>query len=307
MKPKNGNKIDGWLVLDKPVGMTSAQAVAIVKKIYQARKVGHAGTLDPLATGILPIALGEATKTVAHIMDEEKIYRFTLVFGEKRTTDDSEGEIIAQSDVRPNDEAILRAIPHFIGEIDQIPPIFSAIKIKGERAYDLARAGLDIKLEPRKIFIKDLQFIGRNPGGHAIFLVTSGKGAYMRGLARDLAQHLGTYGYAADLRRLRVGPFKEEMAISLDTLKELGHSAAVLNYLMPVETALDDIPALALTAPEARNLQSGHAVGFTSKPDMDRLPDLQPGMLIRAMEGKRLLALVRFEEGRLKPVRVMNL
>ena len=253
------------------------------------------GTLDPLASGILPLAFGEATKMVAHMMDQEKAYRFTLVFGEKRTTDDAEGDVTATSDIRPDRESILKALPHFMGTIEQMPPIFSALKVQGQRAYDLARAGKEVELSPRQVWIRELRLIDQSDPNRAIFEVHSGKGVYIRALARDIAQYLGSCGYAADLRRLKVGPFSLEKAISLDRLKELGHIApALMQYLLPVETALDDIPALALTGPEAKSLQSGLAVGFTSKPDLGRLPGLQSGMLIRAMAGEKLLALVRF-------------
>lgn len=304
---KKGQKIDGWLVLDKAPGMTSTQAVAKIKYLFQAQKVGHAGTLDPLASGILPIALGEATKTVAHIMDSEKLYHFTLVFGEARSTDDAEGEILARSDRRPDDQAIQAALPRFTGRISQLPPVFSALKLQGKRAYDLARAGEEVKLEPREVEVWEFRLLERIDENRVRFEVKSGKGVYIRSLARDLAQYLGSCGYAADLRRLRVGPFREEMAISLDRLGELMHSAAAFKHLLPIETALDDIPALALTAPEARSLQSGNGIGWLGKPDMARLPDIRPGQVVRAMYEGKLLALVCLDEGRLKPVRVMNL
>ncbi|MGH6892971.1 MAG: tRNA pseudouridine(55) synthase TruB [Dongiaceae bacterium] len=307
MRRKRGEKVDGWLILDKPVDLTSTQAVNIVKRIFDAQKAGHAGTLDPLATGILPIALGEATKTVPYAMDATKTYRFTLRFGEARKTDDAEGEVTETSDARPTDEAIRAILPNFTGLIAQVPPVFSAIKIDGNRAYDLARAGEVVELAPRQVTIHAIRLIDRPGPDEARFEVTSGKGAYMRALGRDLAIKLGTCGHIRDLRRSAVGPFTEATAISLETLKALGHSPAAFEHLLPVETALDDIPALALTATEAIRLRSGQPVGLLHRQDRDRIYELAPGGMVRAMAEGRLVALTRFEAGELVPVRVMNL
>jgi tRNA pseudouridine55 synthase len=278
-----------------------------VKRLFDAQKAGHGGTLDPLATGILPIALGEATKTVPFVMDGEKLYRFTLKFGEARATDDAEGAVTAQSDRRPDDAEIQAVLPRFIGEIDQTPPAFSAIKVAGERAYDLARDGQEVELQPRKVRIDDLRLVERPDPDHAVFEVKCGKGTYMRALARDLAQALGTVGYVAALRRLGVGPFTEAGAISLDPLKALGHSPAAFKHVLPIETALDDIPALALTATEAIRLRSGQPVGLLHRQDRDRIRGFSPGGMVCAMSEGRLVALTRFEAGELVPVRVMNL
>jgi tRNA pseudouridine55 synthase len=304
---KKGQKVDGWVILDKPAGITSTAAVAAVKRLFDAQKAGHGGTLDPLATGILPIALGEATKTVPFVMDGEKLYRFTLKFGEARATDDAEGAVTAQSDRRPDDAEIQAVLPRFIGEIDQTPPAFSAIKVAGERAYDLARDGQEVELQPRKVRIDDLRLVERPDPDHAVFEVKCGKGTYMRALARDLAQALGTVGYVAALRRLGVGPFAEAGAISLDPLKALGHSPAAFKHVLPIETALDDIPALALTATEAIRLRSGQPVGLLHRQDRDRIRGFSPGGMVCAMSEGRLVALTRFEAGELVPVRVMNL
>ena len=222
MRRKRGQKVDGWLILDKPVDLTSTQAVNIVKRIFDAQKAGHAGTLDPLASGILPIALGEATKTVPYAMDASKAYRFTLQFGEARSTDDAEGEVVQTSDVRPGDEAIRAILPQFTGLITQVPPAFSAIKVDGQRAYDLARAGEQVELDPRQVLIHSIRPLGRPGPDEATFEVISGKGAYMRALGRDLAIGLGTCGHIGDLRRTAVGPFTEDRAISLESLKALG-------------------------------------------------------------------------------------
>ncbi len=304
---RKGDKVDGWLILDKPAQMTSTQAVAAVRRLYQAQKAGHGGTLDPLATGILPIALGEATKTVPYVMDGAKTYRFMLRFGEARATDDAEGEVTGRSDLRPEDDAIRAALPHFLGEIAQIPPAYSAIRVAGERAYDLARAGEAVELQPRLIRIDDFRLIARPDADHAEFEVRSGKGAYMRALARDLAKYLGTLGYVERLRRLAVGPFGEARAISLDSLLALGHSPAAFERLLPIETALDDIPALALSATEASSLRSGQRIGLLHRHDRERIRGFAQGGLVRAMAEEKLIALARFEAGELIPVRVMNL
>jgi tRNA pseudouridine55 synthase len=304
---KKGQKVDGWLILDKPIGITSTQAVSVVKRLFDAQKAGHGGTLDPLATGILPIALGEATKTVPFVMDGAKTYSFTLKFGESRATDDAEGAVTGRSDKRPTDDEIRSALPHFIGEIDQTPPVYSAIKIDGERAYDLARAGETVELVSRKVRIDDFQLIERLSPDEAVFQVKSGKGAYMRALARDLALYLGSLGHVSALRRLSVGAFTEAGAISLDALRALGHIPAAFEHILPIETALDDIPALALSATEAMRLRSGQPVGLLHRQDRDRIRGFDPGGMVCAMSEGRLVALTRFEAGELVPVRVMNL
>jgi tRNA pseudouridine55 synthase len=303
---KKGQKVDGWLILDKPLEMTSTQAVNIVRRLFDAKKAGHGGTLDPLATGVLPIALGEATKTVPYVMDGAKTYRFTLKFGEQRSTDDAEGEVIATSEKRPTRAEIEAALPAFIGLIDQVPPQFSAIKVAGERAYDLAREGETVDLAPRQIRIIEFRLIACPNADEAVFEVRSGKGAYMRSLGRDLALHLGSRGHISALRRLSVGGFTEKQAISLDALKTLGHSPAAFEHLLPIETALDDIPALALSATEAIRLRSGQPVGLLHRQDRDRFRDFVPGGMVCAMSEGRLVALTRYEAGELVPVRVIN-
>jgi tRNA pseudouridine55 synthase len=297
-RPKN--KVDGWVVLDKPLGLGSTQAVGKVRWLFAAEKAGHGGTLDPLATGILPIALGEATKTVPFIMDGRKVYRFTLRFGEARSTDDGEGEVIAASDVRPTDEAIRVALGPFIGDIQQMPPAFSALKIGGQRAYDLARAGETVELKPRTVTIDRLELLARPDADHADFVVGCGKGTYIRSLGRDLAKALGTVGHLSALRRTAVGPFREEAAISLPKLEVLGHNSRLLGALVPVATALDDIPALALTGTQADRLRHGQPVLLTR----DAPPS---GTLVRAETGSKLVALVRSDGAALQPVRVFNL
>ncbi|HEX9523376.1 MAG TPA: tRNA pseudouridine(55) synthase TruB, partial [Reyranella sp.] len=281
-----GNKVDGWVILDKPGGLGSTPAVGKVRRLFGAQKAGHGGTLDPLASGVLPIALGEATKTVPFVMNGRKEYRFTLCFGQARSTEDAEGEVTATSDLRPTDGEIRSALPAFVGNIEQTPPAFSALKIEGKRAYDLARAGEPVDLKPRRVAIERLVLLGRPDTDHADFVVSCGKGTYIRSLGRDLARALGTVGHLSALRRTAVGPFREEAAISLPKLEALGHIPALLGVLAPVATALDDIPALALTEAQADRLRQGQPVLLTR----DAPPS---GALLRAETGSRLVALVR--------------
>jgi tRNA pseudouridine55 synthase len=302
-----GLPIHGWLVLDKPLGLTSSRAVAAVRRILGAAKAGHGGTLDPLATGVLPIALGEATKTVSWAMAGPKAYRFTLRWGEARDSDDTEGKIVAESPVRPDAAAIEAALSRFIGQLCQRPPAYSALKLAGERAYDLARSGRAVALAPRLIEIMTLRLIGLPDPDHAEFEATVGKGTYIRALARDLGEALGTYAHVTALRRLSVGRFGLERAISLDNLLSLGHSAAASVYLLPVETALDDIPALALTEAEAHRLRCGQAVTPLRPSDRARIDQLGDGATVCATTGGKLVALVEVAAGGLRPVRVMNL
>jgi tRNA pseudouridine55 synthase len=304
---RRGVPVHGWLVLDKPYGMTSSQAVGAVRRLTGAAKVGHGGTLDPLATGILPIALGEATKTVAWAMAGRKTYRFRLRWGEARATDDAEGDVVGTSPVRPTAEAILAALPGFIGTIMQVPPAFSALKLDGKRAYALARAGEAVVLAPRPVEIAALRLVGQSDGDHAEFEMVTGKGAYVRALGRDLAAALGTLAYVAALRRTAVGPFTLDRAISLENLGPLGHSPAAFEHLLPIETALDDIPALALTEAEAQRLRHGQPVIPLLPAEQARLAQLGDGALIQATTGTMLVALAEVSAGWLRPLRVINL
>jgi tRNA pseudouridine55 synthase len=306
-RKRRGQRVDGWLVLDKHAGITSTSAVAQVRRFFDAAKAGHGGTLDPLATGLLPIALGEATKTVPYVMDGMKTYRFTLKFGEARATDDAEGEVIATSDIRPEDGQIQVALAGFRGTILQRPPIYSALKIDGQRAYDLARAGEAVELAPREALIERFDLLERPDADHAVFEVRSGKGAYMRSLARDLAEAVGSRGHVSALRRIAVGPFNESHGISLDSLGALGHIAAASRHLLPVATALDDIPALAVTDSEASRLRCGQAVGPIRRQDLERIGQYESGSIFCAKSGGMPVALVRLEAGDLRPVRVLNL
>lgn len=304
-KPK-GRPIDGWLIVDKPSGIGSTDVVNKVKRAFDAQKAGHGGTLDPLATGLLPVAFGAATKTVPYVMDGTKTYRFTLKFGEARDSDDADGAVTETTDARPTDEAIRAALPAFTGDIMQVPPIYSAIKVNGDRAYDLARDGQEVVLDARPARVDKFELTERPDADHAVFEVQSGKGVYMRSLARDLAKAVGSLGHIAALRRLSVGPFKESHAVPLDRLLVSGDTPAPsLDLLLPLTTALDDIPALAMSEAEAARLQFGQAISlveFMGRVPSQASPD---GGLIRAMAGERFVGLCRLEEGMCFPERLM--
>ena len=299
-------KIDvhGWLILDKPSGMTSTHALSKVKRAFGAKKAGHAGTLDPLATGCLPIAFGEATTTVPFAMDGRKIYRFTVGWGVETTTDDTEGPVAATSDSRPTEEQILAMLPAFTGRIVQTPPKFSAIKVDGERAYDLARDGEEVDLAPREIEVHQLVMTERTPDS-ATFEAETGKGAYVRALARDFGRALGCLGHVTALRRVSVGPFGEHTLISLDEIERLRLCAPgegnLADHLLPVETALDDIPALAVNGADAARLQRGQAVLLRGRD----APPLTGTCYVTA-QGV-LIALAEAERGELHPKRGFHL
>jgi len=306
-RPKRDKRdVHGWVVLDKPIGMTSTQAVAVVKRLFQAKRAGHAGTLDPLASGGLPIALGEATKTVPFVMDGRKRYRFTVCWGEERDTDDVEGRVTATSALRPTAEAVRELLPRFIGVIEQVPPQYSAIKVQGERAYDLARDGEVVELKPRAVEIHELILAEQQDSDHFVFEAECGKGTYVRALARDLGRLLGCYGHISALRRTLVGPFGEADMIPLAHLEALCHRAAsgeasLADALLPVETALDDIPALAVTRADAARLHRGQAVLLRGRD----APNSSGTVYVTV--GGRLLALAEIGNGELIPKRVFNL
>jgi len=304
---RHGVPVHGWLVIDKPVGVTSAAVVAAVRRATHAAKVGHGGTLDPLATGVLPIALGEATKTVSYVMDGSKIYRFTTRWGEQRNTDDAEGDVVKVSDVRPTEEAIRAVLPRFVGEIDQVPPIFSAVKVAGQRAYALARAEMPVELESRTVRVEGIELIDMPDADHAVFEVIAGKGTYMRALARDLAVALGTVGHVAALRRNSVGPFTESAAIPLDKIDSLGHSDGLKEHLLPVGAALDGIPALNLTEAEGRRLQRGQPVAVLPVASRSSIKHLSKDAVFCAMAMGRPVALATVKGGEIRPLRVLNL
>ncbi len=309
-KNKKGDPISGWVNLDKPYGMTSTQAVGKVRRFLNAQKVGHAGTLDPLATGVLPIALGEATKTIPFVQDDEKTYHFTIRWGEQRTTDDAEGEVISSSDNRPSKEEITELLPRFTGEIQQVPPHFSAIKIDGKRAYDLSRSGKDIELKPRTVTIEKLELI-KTREHEADFEMICQKGTYVRSLARDMGQALECFGYVSALRRTTVGCFKAENAISLDILEKMDYVAARSVALLPVQTVLDDIPALAISLEETAKIRSGQSLELISRPDFERLTAKGLGtretqLALALFEGQPV-ALIEQTKATVKPVRIFNL
>ena len=256
---KKGRPVSGWLILDKSLEMGSTQAVGKVKWLFQAQKAGHAGTLDPLATGVLPIALGEATKTVPFIMDAEKTYRFTAKWGEATTTDDREGDVIAKSDMRPSPQEIEAILDQFTGEIEQIPPQFSAIKVAGERAYDIARDGEEVKLEARVISIHDLRVVETRSPDETVFEAVTGKGAYVRALVRDIAKALGTEGHVSALRRTAVGPFRAEDAVTVDALEAYETPEARDAAMQPIAFALSELPQASIDGPQADKLRRGQA------------------------------------------------
>jgi tRNA pseudouridine55 synthase len=306
-KPKRvKHDVHGWVVLDKPVGMTSTHAVSVIKRLFTAKRAGHAGTLDPLASGCLPIALGDATKTVPFVMDGRKAYSFTVRWGEERDTDDAEGRVVATSDRRPTAEAIVAELPAFVGAIEQVPPRYSAIKIEGERAYDIARDGEEFELKPRTVNIERLELEAMVDADHSAFRAECGKGTYVRSLARDLGRVLGCHGHVSALRRTAVGPFGESDMISLEGLESLCHRAAfgelsLADALLPVATALDDIPALAVSRADAARLQRGQAVLLRG-----RDAPMVRGTVYVTASGS-LIALAEVDRGEVVPKRVFNL
>jgi tRNA pseudouridine55 synthase len=298
--------VHGWVVLDKPIGMTSTHAVAVIKRLFTARRAGHAGTLDPLASGCLPIALGEATKTVPFVVDGRKAYLFTVRWGEERDTDDAEGRVVKVNQSRPDRAAIQALLSLFVGTIEQTPPRFSAVKIDGERAYDLARDGETIEISPRAVTVHRLELVEIPDPDHAVLAAECGKGTYVRALARDLGRALGALGHVCALHRGRVGPFSEDDMISLERLESLCHRAAagegnLADMLLPIETALDDIPALAVSPADAARLQRGQAVLLRG-----RDAAVIRGTVQVASSGQ-LVAIAEVDRGEIVPKRVFNL
>lgn len=299
--------VSGWLVIDKPAGLSSAAVVSRARRALGMAKAGHGGTLDPLATGILPIALGEATKTVSYVVDGAKLYRFTVRWGEQRSTDDAEGDVVASSEVRPDETAIRAILPRFTGEIEQVPPTYSAVKVAGKRAYALARADMEVTLEPRIVNVARIDLESMPDADHAVFIVAAGKGVYMRSLARDIALALGTRGYVSSLRRLSVGPFCEKQAITLEQLDTIGHSGLMAEALLPVGAALAGIPALRLTAAEAKCLQHGRPIAVLPVASRSSLHNVAAGAIVCATTDGKPIALAEIKGGELRPLRVLNL
>jgi tRNA pseudouridine55 synthase len=293
--------LHGWIILDKPIGLGSTQAVGAIKRILREAgepktKVGHGGTLDPLASGVLPIALGEATKLCGRMLDATKGYDFTISFGAETDTLDAEGQVVATSDVRPTVEQIEAVLPRFTGEIEQVPPAYSALKIEGKAAYARARAGEEVEMKPRLVTIFDLRVVEATRES-ATLSATVSKGTYIRSLARDIASALNTVGTVTMLRRTRAGPFSLESAISLDFLEEAAKARALTRTVLPLDAALDDIPALPVTPDQARLLRHGQMlVGFPAK----------PGLQMAISEGTPV-ALVEASADGLRVVRGFNL
>ena len=258
-RKRKGRAVSGWLIVDKPAGITSTSVVNKVRWAFEAQKAGHAGTLDPDATGVLAVALGEATKTVPFITDALKCYRFMLRFGAATTTDDASGEVVAQSDLRPDDAAIAAALGAFRGEIMQVPPQYSAVKVDGERAYDLAREGEVMELAARPLWVESLEVMSRPDADHLELEMVCGKGGYVRSIARDLGAALGCLGHVAWLRRTWSGPFDVENGISMEKIEELARTEALDGFLLPLELGLADLPELPATAEGAARLRNGNA------------------------------------------------
>jgi tRNA pseudouridine55 synthase len=292
--------VNGWLILDKPVGMTSTHAVSVAKRLYSAKRAGHAGTLDPLASGLLPIALGEATKTVPFVMDGRKIYQFTVRWGEERDTDDAEGRVDATSAARPSADDIRALLPRFSGTIAQVPPRFSAIKINGERAYDLARDGEVVELEARPVEIHRLSLVDIPDPDHAVLSAECGKGTYVRALARDMGRVLGCFGHVSALRRAGVGPFGEPDGVSLERL-EAADAAALAGLLQPVAAGVQGLPTLSVSRADAARLARGQAVLLRG-----RDAPIVEGAVAIFTQGD-LIALAEAAEGELRPRRIFNL
>jgi len=309
---RRGAPVHGWVIVDKPVGVTSTQTVGAVKHVFAAQKAGHAGTLDPMASGVLAVALGEATKTVSFAMEAEKSYCFTARWGEARDSDDGEGRLTGMSPNRPSREDIEALLPRFVGEISQVPPRFSAIKVNGERAYDLARDGETPQLDSRPVLIHEARLLSQPDPDHSEFELRCGKGAYVRAWVRDFALALGTFGYVSELRRTRIGGFSAANAIPLEKLKSFVHSPAAFEHLRPISTALDGIPALAVTASDAVRLRCGHSILMRAglfariREEAPADGDLQGLTVYLSSPAGEPIALAELSGGELRPFRVFN-
>ena len=296
---RKGRDISGWLVVDKPAGVTSTAVVNKVRWALGAKKAGHAGTLDPEATGVLAVALGEATKTVPYITDALKAYRFTVRLGQATNTDDAEGEVIATSDARPTDADIKDALGQFVGDIMQIPPKFSAVKIDGQRAYKLARDGEDVTLAARPLWVEELVMIDRPDADHVTLEMTCGKGGYVRSIARDLGDALGCHGHVTQLRRIWSGPFDVEQGLTLERIDALAHDPELDTYLQPLEVGLSDVPEVRCPPEAATRLRNGN-------PGMVIASDVDYGDTCWASVDGRAVAVGVYKAGELHPSRVFN-
>ncbi len=311
MAKRKGEPVHGWLVLNKPTGITSTKALAMARRLLNAVKAGHAGTLDPLADGVLPLAFGEATKTVPYLVDARKSYRFTVRWGQETTTDDREGPVVRESDLRPNADEILAQLPAFLGRVLQVPPAFSAIRVEGQRAYDLARHGKAVALAARETDIFRLEIEVMPDRDHTVFSMTCGKGTYVRAFARDIGRILGCFAHVATLTRTRVGPFELKDAITLEKLEESAKDRSTMRGLCPLATVLDDIPALAVTDQEASQLRLGRGILARGRLFMtegvgdDSSAHELPPVYCRTRSGDPV-AIAVFEAGEVKPIRVFN-
>lgn len=297
---KNGREISGWLVVDKPAGLTSTTVVNKVRWALDAKKAGHAGTLDPDATGVLAIALGEATKTVPYVTDALKAYEFTMRLGQATNTDDAEGEVIAQSDLRPDDHAIKQALGAFVGDIEQVPPQFSAVKIDGERAYKRARDGETMEIAARPLYVESLLLIDRPDADHVTLELTCGKGGYVRSIARDLGAALGCFGHVRELRRIWSGPFDASDGLTMDKIEALARTPTLDDHLLPVEEAFVALPEVKATPEGAARLRNGN-------PGMVLASDVDYGDEAWASFDGQALAIGRYKSGELHPTRVLNI
>ncbi|WP_210093674.1 tRNA pseudouridine(55) synthase TruB [Ruegeria sp. HKCCSP346] len=296
-RKRKGRDISGWLVVDKPAGMTSTAVVNKVRWAMDAKKAGHAGTLDPEATGVLAVALGEATKTVPYITDALKAYTFTVRLGQATNTDDAEGEVIAESNARPSDEDIKQALTPFLGDIMQVPPKFSAVKIDGQRAYKLARDGEDVELTARPLWVEELILVDRPDADHVVLEMTCGKGGYVRSIARDLGEALGCHGHVRELRRIWSGPFEAEDGLSIEQIDEMAKTTALDDYLHPLEAGLSDLPELKCTPEGATRLRNGN-------PGMVLASDVEYGDEAWASLDGKAVAVGVYKSGELHPSRV---
>lgn len=297
---KNGREISGWLVVDKPAGLTSTAVVNKVRWALDAKKAGHAGTLDPDATGVLAVALGEATKTVPYVTDALKAYEFTMRLGQATNTDDAEGEVIAQSDLRPDDETIKQALGAFVGDIEQVPPQFSAVKIDGERAYKRARDGETMEIAARPLYVESLLLIDRPDPDHVTLELVCGKGGYVRSIARDLGEALGCFGHVQELRRIWSGPFDASDGLTMDKIETLARTPDLDEHLRPVAEAFIALPEVKATPEGAARLRNGN-------PGMVLASDVDYGEEVWASFEGQALAIGRYKSGELHPTRVLNI